>query len=283
MVLRYRRKPGGFTLVELLVVIAIIGILVALLLPAVQAAREAARRSQCTNNMKQLGLALHNYHDVFKRFPSGYIRRSGDNDGWGWAAFSLPFLEQQNIYDKLGIGQGAKLPDAPTADTKTVIDAFICPSDASGTINEDRGGHAKSNYQGLYGNSNTPDPNTGVGNGLFYVNSDLGFSSITDGTSSTFALGEISWDGKTTGCVRGGGVWVGYWADGKYGGVYFIGNSTANYRINGTEKHAFSSRHPGGVNFALADASVRFVSQTINGTTFANLCQRNDGNTVSDF
>jgi len=119
-----RQLKPGFTLVELLVVIAIIGILVGLLLPAVQAAREAARRMQCSNNLKQIGLSLHNYHDAHKRFPPGVVQQQADPqfvpnagnvnppiESWGWGAFLLPFMEQGNLYSQAGIGQGTKLQD----------------------------------------------------------------------------------------------------------------------------------------------------------------------------
>ena len=137
------RLRRGFTLIELLVVIAIIAVLIALLLPAVQQAREAARRSQCQNNLKQVGLALHNYHDIHNQFPMAFIRASdvARTEGWGWGAMILPQLEQGNLYDTLGVSRyrltdvlaGMK-PDLATVAQRTAIfqtrlSVYICPSD----------------------------------------------------------------------------------------------------------------------------------------------------------
>lgn len=155
-------RDRGFTLVELLVVIAIIGILVALLLPAIQAAREAARRTQCTNNLKQLGLAVHNYHDTHKTFPPGYINQfttvptdggtystalSTARSAWSWGAFILPAVEQGALYDQLGIGAGVRLRDALSpGDRLTLmqvpVPAFRCPSDPAPDLNTGKTLHA---------------------------------------------------------------------------------------------------------------------------------------------
>ena len=136
MSLHYRRLPhSAFTLVELLVVITIIAILIALLLPAVQAAREAARRTQCSNNLKQIGLAMHNYHATIQTFPSGYISAVGsagpDDDrgpGWGWAALILPYLELNNVHDRIQFGKDIAAPANAVARTM-VLPVYLCPSD----------------------------------------------------------------------------------------------------------------------------------------------------------
>ncbi len=221
----------GFTLIELLVVIAIIAILIALLLPAVQQAREAARRSQCKNNLKQLGLALHNYHDVFNRFPPGYVDtqfRSGYSAGnaqsanglWAWSAMILPYIEATTTYNLLQPGtQGIDpiLTEAYQATPtqrgialKTPIQAFLCPSDTAPPINDQRALVANqflpsSSYVGVNGNwvpmndrsSSAVDGQAGA-TGLFYRNSNLGIRDMTDGTSNTVVIGERAWKVKTT-------------------------------------------------------------------------------------
>ncbi len=134
---RSRTARPGFTLIELLVVIAIIAVLIALLLPAVQAAREAARRAQCVNNLKQIGLALHNYHDAISTFPSGYIDYQNNSiytpdldmgPGWGWAALALPFLEQQPLYNAINFNLGIRSASNSTA-VLTPLTVFQCPTD----------------------------------------------------------------------------------------------------------------------------------------------------------
>ncbi|MEX0792002.1 MAG: DUF1559 domain-containing protein [Pirellulaceae bacterium] len=213
------RARAGFTLVELLVVIAIIGVLVALLLPAVQQAREAARRMQCSNNLKQLGLAFHNYHDTVGKLPPMYIQLvpSTDNEGhWAWSAFLLPYLEQGNTYDAMQ--PNTRRPSASIGVNPQVFqsgnDAFRCPSDtgpvfhdaaleAGYAIQADGGGNtgvALSNYVVSVNIANvrqrkSTDGRTGTtGNiGPFYRDSSTGFHEIIDGLSHTLLAGERAW------------------------------------------------------------------------------------------
>ncbi len=205
----------GFTLVELLVVIAIIGVLIALLLPAVQQAREAARRMQCSNNLKQLGLAMHNYHDTYQAFPSGYIELDiDDNEGhWTWSAFILPFMEMGNVTDALDIGRIN--PSQALSNNQAVMQAeyspFLCPSDAgpevsdpgecAGCAIENAGGTnlglSKTNYVGVNSSAyvranqatNFGDGTTGA-TGMFFKDSDTRMRDVTDGTSNTLMVAE---------------------------------------------------------------------------------------------
>jgi len=290
-----RRTTKGFTLVELLVVIAIIGILVALLLPAVQAAREAARRMSCGNNSKQIALALHNYHDVHKKFPPGWLWDGGANwETWGWSALVLPFMEQQPLYDQLGIGtvniwQYHSVTGAPWQRAKEAlekpIETFICPSDTGyrkpGRVSDARrfdGGRAfaahpyrpgSSNYIGNMGFRQRRRAQQNIAGGMFAGNSEVSISGIKDGTSNTILFGE-----RDTQFCRGGS-WVGVRnADGIGSRGVYTSVAWARPIINapdppfgwGSDRgcgEGYGSMHPTGAHVALCDGSVRFLSETI--------------------
>lgn len=312
---RRQKNYEGFTLIELLVVIAIIAVLIALLLPAVQQAREAARRSQCKNNLKQIGLALHNYHDVHRVFPMGLVDASASQNctvaGWGWMVFILPHIDQAPLYQKMEVSsktlnqhRGSTTETVTTEETRTPIAAYMCPTDVGPAINSRRGGHAKTNYIGVYGsgmstgNDNEeprgyPDTNARSAkfNGLFAGNSSVRMRDITDGTSNTFAVGEVDIaDHKvgTTTVSRNGGVWIGNYGISRWGGVFFdarIGtliNANAGTNPAWANTAVFSSLHTGGAHFLKADGSVHFISENISGTTYERLANRKDGEVVGE-
>ncbi len=295
-------KTGfGFTLVELLVVIAIIGVLVGLLLPAVQSAREAARRMQCTNNLKQMGLAMHNYHDVHKQFCPGVVQQhadphyqpAGNNvvtnvESWAWGAFLLPYVEQGNLYDQAGVGRG-ELLERMVNFANTPLSVYRCPSDNGPPIRTTTAfatryaPWALSNYKGNCSHAGCGiDGSTGVFWRAGFSNSGtgvavpykIGIRNLTDGTTNTILIGEIAW-------MRGqyrhqAAVWAGC-MQGQQGNcvddVLASGRAAINHTASGIPGNgdqmaeSFSSNHTGGANFVFGDGSVRFISQNIDYVT----------------
>lgn len=290
----------GFTLVELLVVIAIIGTLIALLLPAVQAAREAARRMQCTNNLKQLGLGIQNYHDAHGLVPlNSRAATDGGTVYVSWMTGILPYVEQQNLFNKINFKVSAtNAANVPIFQTK--ISAYLCPSDAftppNGQLPERRdlmtSGAVTSykacagsnwNYGDHVGISSSKGLNSGNPNGLEWGNGlicsnrfaphtpQLRFASVTDGLSNTFAVGEA----------------VPYWCRWTWWGGPNASTATCgiplNYRkglatvdlhaqwSDWSRTYSFFSLHPGGGNFAMVDGSVHFISDTINIALYRGL------------
>lgn len=333
-----RSRSKGFTLVELLVVIAIIGILIALLLPAVQAAREAARRSQCTNNLKQIGIALHNYHDTFKTLPPGWL--TPDNMGgdsrysWGWSASILPFMEQKALQDASGYGK-VNVYDAVTVATllqvlQTPISTLRCPSDTAPDTNNWLVIHsqrmATSNYVGTHNSDYWDKDGDKAQGGMFIENKGTRFADVTDGLSNTMMVGEREWSFKDvngdiliSGSANAWGNVPGHSSDFRWG--YQVALGVYRMNLNGTDQtgkiystnlsmrgsNAFSSAHPGGVNFCFGDGSVHFIAETIDGrfnyqgvqtdpngdrtralravvdTTWERLIAKSDGNPVGEF
>lgn len=302
----------AFTLVELLVVIAIIGVLVGLLLPAVQAAREAARRMQCSNNLKQLGLAFHNYHDVHKVLPYstawwGPSGRMGDNRGWAWSSFILPFIEQSAAHGRINFSDYV-----PSTANRLVLRNGIpistCPSDITPSVRayglptqpQYADAIASSSYVTSGGPFNVGDPGPAVGTisaaqqlarssakGMFgYEFLRVGFRDVTDGLSNTIMAGEV---GMRPACTpqqaAGGRDWNGVWY-----GSWFAGATTPNGNNilsfqrtseramnvpftggDGPQRQGFHSYHTGGAQFVFGDGSVHFISQSIEhtATTYA--------------
>ena len=287
---RKRQRPGkprslGFTLVELLVVIAIIGILIALLLPAVQAAREAARRTECTNNLKQLALATHNYHDTYRVLPCNI----GSN-GFSWITLTLPFFEQGSLHDQLDFRY--PLSDTDNSNNRELvkepIEALLCPSDPTPGVRTDlanswpypapynqtgRGPAGVTCYMGSCG--------VGIGgdDGLFERAPLHGvrFRDILDGTSNVISLGERS---PSYSCWAAWSSANGVWLMSRYRinqirETQPVPPATAE-EIGGVRYNAVSL-HPGGINVAAADGSVHFLGETIEFALWQGLMGHRDG------
>lgn len=326
----------AFTLVELLVVIAIIGILVALLLPAIQAAREAARRAQCTNNMRQQGIALLNYHDVKKRFPEG-IRVPDPNvaphgpPAWGWGGMIIPYLEETtlaNQFQSIVDGQGRGFPDYNWENTtyngirsgdlaKTPLQTYVCPSDVMQPINTIYNGnkdpYAKSNYVGVAGRYGAVDPPenprpykfitpVNIANpdmftqeerelyegtsGIFGGNQITKIGQITDGTSKTLMVVERDGGDETGLSPRRAAYWCGAirtrWLNSNLTNVQ--NDVDGYYLINSpTFRYGIGSLHPGGTNAMMGDGHVVFLSEDMDGETWARLGTMAEGKVVSNF
>ncbi|EAQ82211.1 DUF1559 domain-containing protein [Blastopirellula marina] len=300
----FARRRSGFTLVELLVVIAIIGVLIALLLPAVQQAREAARKMQCGNNLKQIGLALHNYHDTNGRFPPGYymgLNQSGTAENllrYSWFQSLLPFVEQTALFDSVQTDiQAGRLPWEFTQ-RQTIVNGFMCPSDpANPKVGPLRGFHG--NYVVSHGSHSLKNAdNDRKADGMFFVESRIRIADVVDGTSNVAMLGEIIL--VPDDIDRRGAYYMTGWNNANVTlALRDTPNSdspdTANSAtivdypprapgVATTEWCRMGSRsyHPGGVLVGRADASVGFVTETIDLTTWNRFGSRNDGEVLGE-
>lgn len=289
-------KSRAFTLVELLVVIAIIGVLVALLLPAVQAAREAARRSQCTNNLKQMGLAFLNYETAKGRFPIGVrnntpieegnftVNPNGQTGNWTWPVDLLPYVEQQGLYDALDPYSGALTTptvNGPQSDLVTVpISSFLCPSNSEYTTNPLLGGYGKLNYPAtkpMVSWAAWDEIQNPATRGTWpYRNKSVALKNVTDGTSNTFLCGERAMVNEGP-FISIGALWMRYMGTNN---SYTFDSEPPNVSLppavvkpDGTcclsandpfnARGSSSSLHPGGLHFVFVDGSVHFLSEDI--------------------
>ena len=320
---KHTSRLRAFTLIELLVVIAIIAILIALLLPAVQQAREAARRTQCRNNLKQIGLAIHNYESSLRCFPPG---RLNFPMVFSVQAHLLPYLDGSNLYNIIDFNARPNLgaPSTPMTQNeiacRTKIPGYICPSDFGSIPGSD---FAPTNYIATTGSGTGTANHINTGDGVMYSMSSIRFRDVTDGLSNTICfsehtLGPGSLPSSPSGspprdsrgevfeltggtatseplCVVGGtGMWSGLrgakWMNGHYGDTlynhFYSPNSKQFDCGNGSHNSGLTaarSRHIGGVAASLADGSVRFVSDNIDLAIWRGVSTRSGGEVLGDF
>ncbi|HVX11720.1 MAG TPA: DUF1559 domain-containing protein [Pirellulales bacterium] len=317
-----RAKHRGFTLVELLVVIAIIGILVALLLPAVQAARESARRGQCFNNLKQIALASHNYNDAHRSFPAGLATWPGNPPNTSSVfALMLPQLDQGGLFARWNYSfPRTNVSGGASSLTSNVLPLLLCPSDSAGMSPVTQyAGPAGPEFYGLtsYGGNGGsqafaavafgpggPQPTAPLTNdGVFYINSGVRMADLRDGTTRTLLFGERShYDLLFDELAPSAGVdkiaSVGWWATSgnSYLGIgdvtlgtivpinYMepVGPTALNNALVSNRMNAYGSLHPGGADFAMADGSVTFLSENLNLVILQCLAKRNDGVAIEE-
>ncbi len=290
-----RKTPGGFTLIELLVVVAVIAILISLLLPAIQSAREIARRTQCVNNLYQLGTAIGNYESSNRVFPPGVVNETGPISNtpvgyhFGWAARILPFIERGTTYNQFNFHFSVYDARNDTAQ-QIAIGSFLCPSN---------GVRGAMNYAGCH--NDVESPIDADDHGVFFLNSRIGRDDLTDGPAFTILIGETadsmsvgSWAVGTSATLRNTGWGVNDGADpyarlaklrppnqGKSALAPTIlmsmieSGELADEMVGG-----YASRHPGGANFLFGDGAVRLLKNRISPEVLRSLGHRADGNLI---
>lgn len=349
------RPARGFTLIELLVVITIIAVLISLLLPAVQSVREAARRAQCTNNLKQIAMACHNYESAIGSFPMGNVVHNVTDDGFGaacsyWKLYSafvyiLPYMEQGAGYNAYNFQWPSVMSPNATAGANVtagtqLVSSYLCPSDqpaapadptrmsiavSQASYGMNRGRIENLSFEWINASGVAVQYGStcgyGGGDGMFMPESVVKISGVTDGMSNTFLIGEMSRFPNEQGSTAPPWMWANlafFWPDPTWwskgvrvtGGAFVLAppntpaDTTGNIfnacfnkcvlppdwlnnaaipggPCNSLGQWAFRSFHPGGVNFAMADGSVRFIKNSVNLNTYRALGTRNLGEVVS--
>jgi prepilin-type processing-associated H-X9-DG protein/prepilin-type N-terminal cleavage/methylation domain-containing protein len=274
---RWRRRDlGGFTLIELLVVMAIIGVLIGLLLPAVQASRGAARRVECVNNMSQTSLAILNYENAFESFPAGSINPTGPitNKAQGyhasWVTQTLPFLEQTMLYNNINFGLSMYAGGNDTA-RRTTMRTLLCPADGGPRVVN---GFGLTNFAGNHHHTEAPIDVTNTG--LLFLNSQVRTEDIEDGSSNTILIGEKLRDATDLGWASGTRATL------RNGGTPINGPTPAAVAALPDPVGGFGSKHPGGANFAFADGHVRFLTATTKPAILQSQLNRQDGGLIPE-
>lgn len=297
-----RNQRQSFTLIELLVVIAIIGVLIALLLPAVQKAREAANRVKCRNNLHQIVIALHNYHGDYNRFPSGYLWKKTYPDiptqtdpGWSWVAQLLPYIEQDNLYRQINFRSSVSDPMNETIRT-TILAMVVCPTDTKTGLFQVQTSTglaynaASNSYAACFGGLGEIWLEPGTGDGIFYRNSRIRIADIMDGTSNTIAIGERASRFART-------PWAGAIPDGlvnvepdspggrnemQYAAVQVLAHAGLDgFNNRYCDADDFWTPHVGSGFFAFADGSVRPVAIGTDGSVMIALGTRRGGEVIN--
>jgi len=286
-----RARARGFTLIELLLVVGIIAVLISLLLPAVQSARENARRVQCTKNLMQIGVALANYASTHKVFPPGVVNDKGPISNlptgyhFGWAVQILPYLELAPIYREFDFAQSVYAPRNDTARGHK-IQSFLCPSD---------GWNGQTNYAACHHDLEVPI--AADNHGVFFLNSRISYDDISDGPAFTIFAGEfvtgrgpsLGWAVGTMSSLRNTGAPINY--DDPITGLTPLARTPGSRLTDLSELTSmvkdgrfppgyvggFSSRHPGGANFLFCDGSVRLLKANIDQAVYQHLGHRSDG------
>lgn len=288
-------RSRGASAIEVVVAFGSLMLCMTLLLEAVQQSRESSRRNTCEVNLKRIGLAFHNYHDVYGSFSPGwvqYFHQADSAPGYGWSTSILPYIEQGNLYNSIDIN---RMPRVPAKNLQTAIRLYRCPSDPSGLTNELRGSFGTSNYSGNCGSDPAlawaPSPlatfwpggleTFKTSNGILWQNSHVGVNHVTDGTSNTFLAGERC-------LTSASGIWPGV-RNNKNSSDLVTDCSAGNEPNSGLA--SYSSFHPGGVNFLMCDGSVRFLKNNIDSQAgqgaglglLQKLANRNDGQVIDGF